>query len=41
MMIRVDSLGTDEVSRAGFGLDDMVAALLQFLGVHFSFRSPV
>jgi hypothetical protein len=35
------SLGIDEVSRVGLGLDDKVAALLQFLGVHFSFRSPV
>jgi hypothetical protein len=35
------SLGIDEVSRVGLGLDDKVAALLQFLGVHFSFRLPV
>jgi hypothetical protein len=35
------SRGIDEVSRVGLGLDDKVAALLQFLGVHVSFRSPV
>jgi hypothetical protein len=35
------SLGIDEVTRVGLGLDDKVAALLQFLGVHVSFRSPV
>jgi hypothetical protein len=35
------SLGIDEVTRVGVGLDDKVAALLQFLGVHATFRSPV
>jgi hypothetical protein len=29
------------VTRVGVGLDDKVAALLQFLGVHATFRSPV
>jgi hypothetical protein len=35
------SLGIDEVTRVGLGLDDKVAALLQFLGVDVAFRSPV
>jgi hypothetical protein len=34
------SLGIDEVTRVGLGLDDKVAALLQFLGVDASFRQP-
>jgi hypothetical protein len=34
------SLGIEEVTRVGLGLDDKVAALLQFLGVPVSFRSP-
>jgi uncharacterized protein (DUF302 family) len=34
-------LGIDEVTRVGFGLDDKVAALLQFLGVRFTFGSPL
>lgn len=34
------SLGIDEVTRIGLGLDDKVAALLQFLGVDFSFGQP-
>jgi hypothetical protein len=32
------SLGIDEVTRVGLGLDDKVAALLKFLGVDVSFR---
>ncbi len=35
------SLGIDEVTRVGVGLDDKVAALLQFLGVDASFPLPV
>ncbi|WP_082942912.1 hypothetical protein [Mycobacterium sp. 852002-40037_SCH5390672] len=36
------SLGIDEVTRVGLGLDDKVAALLQFLGVEASpFRQPL
>jgi Domain of unknown function DUF302 len=35
------SLDIDEVTRVGLGLDDKVAALLQFLGVEVSFGSPV
>ena len=34
------SLGIDEVTRVGLGLDDKVAALLQFLGVDASFPQP-
>jgi hypothetical protein len=35
------SLGIDEVTRVGLGLDDTVAALLQFLGVDVSFSQHV
>jgi hypothetical protein len=35
------SLGIDEVAQVGTGLDDKVAALLQFLGVPAPFGSPV
>ena len=34
------SLGIDEVTRVGLGLDDKVAALLRFLGVDASFPQP-
>lgn len=34
------SLGIDEVTRVGLGLDDKVAALLQFLGVDAPFGQP-
>ncbi len=34
------SLGIDEVTGVGLGLDDKVAALLQFLGVDVSFPQP-
>lgn len=34
------SLGIDEVTRVGLGLDDKVAALLRFLGVEMSFDRP-
>ena len=34
------SLGIDEVTGVGLGLDDKVAALLQFVGVDVSFRQP-
>jgi hypothetical protein len=34
------SLGIDEVTRVGLGLDDKVAALLTFLGVDASFPQP-
>jgi hypothetical protein len=34
------SLGIDEVTRVGLGLDDKVAALLEFLGVDVFFRRP-
>jgi hypothetical protein len=35
------SLGIDEVTRVGLGLDDKVGALLQFLDVDVSFPRPV